>query len=115
MPQKEFKHKEFKRIDFEERVDLAKRIHDVMYAHGGFISAFYTPADSFLMEKVRTTLFLAGKEVSIPADRKRLTELMEEAAVKVKAEWTGPGMSNIITDLLRTPVSGSYILRRRSM
>ena len=106
MPQKEFKHKEFKRIDFEERVDLAKRIHDVMYAHGGFISAFYTPADSFLMEKVRTTLFLAGKEVSIPADRKRLTELMEEAAVKVKAEWTGPGMSNIITDLLRTPVSG---------
>jgi hypothetical protein len=106
VPQKEFKHTEFKRIDFEERTALANGIHDALYTHGGFISGFYTPADSFLMEKVRVTLFLAGREVSIPADHKRLTALMNEAATELKAAWTGPGMSDIIITLLYTPVSG---------
>jgi hypothetical protein len=32
VPQKEFKHTEFKRIDFEGRIAIAKRIYDVLYA-----------------------------------------------------------------------------------
>ena len=105
VPQGEFKHTEFKRIDVKSRLSLAKRIHDVLHAHGGFISTFYTPTHSFLMERVRVNLVLAGGNASLPNDPACLRHLVKDAAAEVKAERTGPGMSAILTQLLQTPVS----------
>ena len=105
VPQREFKHSEFRRIDFEERRVLAKKLHDVLAAHGGFVSAFYTPAHSFLTERVRVNLFLAGQEEALPADPERLRELMQAAVEELREERAGPGMSAAIGALLRTPVS----------
>lgn len=106
VPQKEFKHREFKRIEFHARWDLAGSLHDVLYEHGCFISAFYTPARSFLIEKVRVHLYLGGEAVAVPTDETSLRELMEGAAAEVEASWNGPGMSDVIASLLHTPVSG---------
>ncbi len=103
---KEFKHTEFKRIPFRPRLSLARSIHDILHAHGGFISAFYTPTRSFLMERARVNLVLAGRAASLPThDPERLRDLLQEAASEVRAERTGPGMSAILTGLLHTPVS----------
>ena len=105
VPQREFKHSEFKRIDFEARHVLAKELHDVLAAHGGFLSAFYTPVHSFLAERVRVNMLLARQERAIPADPERLSELIQVAAEELKAERTGPGLSAAISDLLHTPIS----------
>ena len=105
VPQREFKHAEFKRIDFEARHALAESLHDVLLAHGGFISAFYTPTNSFLTEQVRVNLLLATQETAVPTDPKRLGELMQAAATELRAESKGPGMSAVIAALLSTPVS----------
>ena len=100
---REFKHGEFKRIAFTERWSLAQRIHDVLYAHGAFISGFYTPANSFLLERVRVDFLDVEGVDRVPPDHKNV---LTAKAAETKAGWTGPGMSDIIQQLLHTPVSG---------
>ena len=63
---KELKHTEFKRIPFPDRWKLACRIHDILLAHGCFVSGFYTPARSFLLERVRANI--KDDMRSIPSD-----------------------------------------------
>ena len=105
VPQREFKHAEFKRIGFEARRSLAKMIHDVLHSHGGFISAFYTPTSSFLLERARVNLLMAGRETSLPTNSERRSELLQGASAEVRAKRAGPGMSAAITALLHTPIS----------
>jgi hypothetical protein len=99
----EFKSTDFQRIPFVDRWDLAKRIHDVLYAHGGFISGFYPRANSYLLERVRVDLLEVDGIKAVPAEHK---DLVEKKAKETVAAWTGPGMSDIIQQLLHTPVSG---------
>lgn len=98
---KELKHTEFKRIPFADRWPLAKRIRDVIHAHGGFISAFYTPANSFLLERLRVDLL--DEAEAVPLEHK---DLLVKKSEEVRADWTGPGQSHIISMLLHTPLSG---------
>jgi hypothetical protein len=98
--QSEFKHTEFKRIPFKERWELARRIRDVLRGHGGFVSTFYTPANSYLLERLRTDLL--DEAEAVPGEHKALLERKSE---EIRAAWTGPGQSDIIKQLLHTPVS----------
>src|SRR5207249_2636015 len=49
----EFKHREFRRIPHAERFALATQIAGVLRDSGGFVSGFYTPTESFILERVR--------------------------------------------------------------
>ena len=78
------------------------RIRDAFKAHGVFINVFYSPLRSFVLERVRTRLFL-DEQREIPVDFKAL---YEEAAEHLKTEALGPGQSGLIQKLLLLPISG---------
>ena len=98
---KELKHTEFKRIPFPDRWKLACRIHDILLAHGCFVSGFYTPSRPFLLERVRTNIM--DDMSSIPADH---AQLLKDAAQRTKESWDGPGQSSILWQLLALPLAG---------
>ena len=100
--QREIKHTEFKRLAYRDRRRLAMRIRDAFKAHGVFINVFYSPLRSFVLERVRTRLFL-DEQREIPVDFKAL---YEEAAEHLKTEALGPGQSGLIQKLLLLPISG---------
>jgi len=97
----EFKHREFKRIPFESRWPLAQQIHNVLHEHSCFVSGFYTPARSFLLERIRIDLL--NTTDTVPVDVKHL---IAEMAERTRAEWTGPGMSTILNDLFHKAIAG---------
>jgi hypothetical protein len=84
----------------KERWELARRIRDLLHAHGGFVSTFYTPANSYLLERLRTDLL--NDTDAVPVEHKALLEKQSE---EIRNAWTGPGQSDIIKQLLHTPVS----------
>jgi hypothetical protein len=99
---KEFKHTEFKRIGYRDRRNLTFRIRDAFKANGVFVTSFYTPLRSFVLERVRTDLFL-DDQVAIPEN---YDELYAKAATDLQEEARGPGQSGLIAKLLTLPVSG---------
>ena len=56
--QREIKHTEFKRLAYRDRRRLAMKIRNAFKAHGVFINVFYSPLRSFVLEHMRTRLFL---------------------------------------------------------
>ena len=84
-----------------DRKRLASSIHEVLRACGGFVMGFYTPAKSYVLERVRTEVMDTHK--SVPADYRAL---YEKAIKDTKARWEGPGNSEVIADLLTLPMSG---------
>jgi hypothetical protein len=99
--QPEIKHTEFKRLVYRDRRRLAMKIRDAFRAHGVFINVFYSPLRSFVLEHMRTRLFLDGQR-EIPADFKAL---YDEAAEHLRTEAEGPGQSGLIQKLLLLPIS----------
>lgn len=97
----EFKHSEFKRLDYRDRRKLALRLRDALTAHGAFVAGFYTPVRPFVMERVRYKLMDDAEE--IPEDHQAL---YEEAARQLRAEHKGPGQSGVIGKILTLPVGG---------
>jgi len=96
----EFKHTEFKRLDYRERRKLALRLRDALMAHGAFVAGFYTQARSFVFERVRIKLMDEADEIPEDGDG-----LYEEAARELRAELQqGPGESGIIWRVLWRPV-----------
>jgi hypothetical protein len=75
----ELKHTEFKRIPYLERAWLAERIARTLVDHGAFVSGFYRPAHSFVMEHVRDAVMY---EEELPEDTSALyLEAVEELAM----------------------------------
>ena len=64
---KEFKHTDFKRIAFSDRSLIAARLRDLLHTHGVFISGFYTPANAYLLERIRVDLLMKGECVFRPS------------------------------------------------
>ncbi len=100
--QREFKHTEFKRLAYRDRRRLAMKLRDAFKAHGVFINVFYTPLRSFVLEHVRTTLFLHGKR-EIPGD---FAALYRDAALALQADAQGPGQAGLIQKLLLLSIGG---------
>ncbi len=96
----EFKHHDgFKTLDYRDRRRLALRLRSALTARGAFIAGFYTPARSFVFERVRINLM--GEAEEIPEDG---DELYETAVGELKAELSGPGQSGAIWRLLMLPL-----------
>jgi hypothetical protein len=97
----EFKHGEFKRLDYRARRKLALRLRDALTTHGAFVAGFYTPVRSLVLERVREKLMDEAEE--LPEDHEALCE---QAAAELKAEHAGPGQAGAIQKLLWLPVVG---------
>jgi Protein of unknown function (DUF3800) len=69
----EFKHREFKRIPYTDRRSLAKRMAQALWERGAFISGFYIPSRSLVMEQVRESLMFDHDE--LPADTSELYDI----------------------------------------
>jgi hypothetical protein len=98
----EFKHGEFKRLEYRQRRRLAFHLRDIFKRHGAFIAGFCTPVRPFVLERVRSDLFLHDKE-ELPVD---CASLYREAETKLRMEATGPGHSGLISGLLHLAVGG---------
>ena len=98
----EFKHTEFKRLDYRHQRKLALRLRDALTAHGAFIAGFYTPARAFVFERVRVGLMDEAEEIPEDGDPR-----YDQAAGELRAELQqGPGQSGVIWRLLLKPVMG---------
>ena len=98
---KEFKHTEFRRIPFASRKQLAAELHAVIQSRGGFIEGYYTPAASFILERVREEVM--DELPAIPDD---YSEIRKSVIERTKAQWEGPGQSDVISQLMLLPFSG---------
>jgi hypothetical protein len=98
----EFKHGEFKRIAYRDRRKLAFRLRDIFKKHGAFLAGFYTPVAPFVLEHVRSNLFLDDQE-EVPANYEAL---YREAETEIRGYARGPGQSAIISRLLHLAVGG---------
>jgi hypothetical protein len=96
----EFKHTDFKRIAYVDRRRLTL-IQKAFRANGVFISVFYTPLRSFVLERVRTNLFRAGRR-EVPTD---FQGLYDEAKAELQNQAHGPGQAGLIGKLLLLPVA----------
>jgi hypothetical protein len=99
---REFKHTDFKRLDYRDRRRLALRLRDVLTLHGAFIAGFFTPVRSFVLEHVRTSLMFDGA-TQLPEDHQAL---VDKAVQELRAEHKGPGQSAIISKLLHLAAGG---------
>lgn len=98
----EFKHAEFKRIPYGERRALAMRIREALWARGGFVSGFYTPSRSYVMERVRDAVMFEREEV--PEDT---TDLYRAGVQELEEMYFAKGQkSDLLAQLLLLPVSG---------
>src|SRR5262245_40570491 len=52
----ELKHSRFKRIPYAQRRDLAMQIAQALWTRGAFISGFYIPSQSLVLEQARESL-----------------------------------------------------------
>jgi hypothetical protein len=96
----EFKHSEFKRIPYDARSALAERLGRALCAHGAFVSGFYTPGQSFVMEQVRDAVMY---EEGLPDDT---TALSEAAVEELRGRYYAQAeKSELLTALLTLPVS----------
>jgi hypothetical protein len=95
----EFKHNEFKRIEFRERKALAIRLRDVLRERGGFVTGFYTPVRSFVLERVRTEIM--DEMEAIPEDQEGI---YAATATTMKTQFERPGSSALVKELLTLPV-----------
>jgi len=66
----EFKHRDFRRMPFLERQQFARNLRDLLTKHGAFIQGFYTPMESFILERVRAKVMDIAP--SVPADYRAL-------------------------------------------
>lgn len=97
---REFKHSEFRRIDFPHKKDLAVRLHEQMRRHGAFIGGFYTTVKAFVLERVR---FDVLEQVdAVPEDYE---ELYQRAVESLGDGEKGPGNYAVLSRLMDLPVT----------
>jgi hypothetical protein len=97
--QSEFKHAVFKTIEFPARRRLALRMRDVLARHGCFVTGFYTPLRSFVLERVR--LNVSDTMDAVPADH---ADLYAAATAELRAELPGPGAAGVLARFMSYPV-----------
>jgi hypothetical protein len=96
----EFKHSMFKRIPYDDRAMLADRIGRALLDHGAFISGFYFPGHSFVMEQVRDAVMY---DEVLPDDT---TALYEAAVEELRERYYAQGdKSELLSAILTLPVS----------
>lgn len=99
--EKEFKHTDFKRIPYADRMDLAKGIARVIERYDGFVSGFYTPGEAIIMEQVRNLVMDDQEE--LPPDT---SDLYQRAITDFRTTYEGgPGDSKLLATLLNLAVS----------
>lgn len=98
---REFKHGEFRRIPFAHRKRLAAALHAAMQPRGAFMEGYYTPAEAFILERVREDVM--DDLDSVPTD---YSEIRRRVIEQTKRQWNGPGQSDVISQLLLFPFSG---------
>jgi hypothetical protein len=96
----EFKHSEYKRIDFARRKDLAARLADAMKKHGAFIGGFYTSLTAFVLERVRFDIVDLADTVP-----ENCEEQYRHAVETLGGGEKGPGNYVILSRLLELPVT----------
>src|SRR5688500_759457 len=62
----ELKHTHLKRVPYHERMAIVERISRALVKHGAFVSGFYRPAQSLVMESVRDAIM--EEHDSLPED-----------------------------------------------
>ena len=75
----EFKHADFKRIAFADRLDLATRLAATLRENGAIVGAFYTPTASYILEKARW--ILVGEANALPDD---MAALFAQASAQLR-------------------------------
>ena len=95
----EFKHEDFHPLPFPNRHDIARRIASLIRQNGGFVSGFYTPCRSFVLERVRSSLL--GEAAKLPHD---IADVYSAAVQELRSEETGPGHARTIGNLLHLPM-----------
>lgn len=100
----EFKHSDFRRLEFATRRRIAIDLAAVMTGHGAFIAGFYTTARDFVLEDVRTDLLFAGAD-TVPDD---FGQLWASSAEKMKEGFAdGAGQSSAVSKLLQLPAAAA--------
>jgi hypothetical protein len=97
---KEFKFEEFKKLQRDQREEIAGQIGKTIKLAGGFIIGFYTHVVGIVMERVRTNLI--GEQTAVPDDHK---SLYDQAAEEIRGELEGIGQAQMIAQILRYPLS----------
>ena len=97
----EFKHAEFKRIDYRERMKLACRLRDVFKANGAFIAGFYSPLESVVLERCRVNAYFDG-QTELPKDLDKAYAIAEAELKGEVADQTG--QAKVVAKLLTLPV-----------
>lgn len=81
---REFKFEDFKKLQRDQREEIAGQIGKTIKLAGGFIIGFYTHVVGIVMERVRTNL--VGEQAAVPEDHK---SLYEQAAEELRGELGG--------------------------
>lgn len=97
----EFKHADFRSVEWRDRRRIALRLANALTTHGAFIAGFYTTSRDFVLECIRTDLLETDAEVPEEFGR-----LWEDVAARRRAEFTSAaGHSRAIADLLVLPIA----------
>ncbi|HLB86118.1 MAG TPA: hypothetical protein VJK29_00550 [Terriglobales bacterium] len=76
-------------------IDVVASRHFAIKSGGGFVEGYYTPAESFILERVREEMM--DKMDAVPED---YSDIRAQMAKRTREQWDGPGQSDVISQLL---------------